>query len=166
MTAPSLRLPNRRATRLLGRAIATVLKPSDLYVLEGPLGSGKTFLVRAICRGLGVPRDVRITSPTFTLVHEYAARLPVCHADLYRLTSPSEVLALGLLERRDEGAVLLVEWGAPHAGLLGKDAVTIEISVDPREATLRATGPESSRRVSEIVGAFSPLSGQRSKTEP
>lgn len=166
MTTSWLPLPNRRATRLLGRAIATVVRPSDLYVLEGPLGSGKTFLVRVICRALGVPPDVRITSPTFTLVHEYPARIPVCHADLYRLTNPSEVLALGLLERRDEGAVLLVEWGAQHAGLLGKDAVMIEISVEPRAATLRATGPESARRVSEIEGAFSPLLVHRSKTHP
>lgn len=143
-----------------------VVRPSDLYVLEGPLGSGKTFLVRAICRALGLPRDVRVTSPTFTLVHEYPARIPVCHADLYRLSNPSEVLALGLLERRDEGAVLLVEWGAPHVSLLGKDAVMIELSVDPRTATLRATGPESARRVSEIESAFSPVSGQRSRTGP
>lgn len=166
MTSVTVPLPDRRATRALGRAIGAALRPSDLCVLEGPLGSGKTFLVRAICRALGVPRETRITSPTFTLVHEYDARLPVCHADLYRLGHPSEVAALGLLERRDQGSALLVEWGAPYLSLLGDDAVMIELSVEPRTVTLRGTGAESARRAEEIRGVFSPGPDARSRTPP
>lgn len=149
-------LADRRATRRLGRAIAGALRPSDLVVLEGPLGSGKTFLARAICRGLGVPPDVRVTSPTFTLVHEYQGRLLVCHADLYRLGTRSEVAGLGLLERRDAGAVLLVEWGAEYADLLGEDALRVELTLDPRSARWWGTGPSSGERAEALSGLFSP----------
>ncbi|MBV9947901.1 MAG: tRNA (adenosine(37)-N6)-threonylcarbamoyltransferase complex ATPase subunit type 1 TsaE, partial [Myxococcales bacterium] len=90
----------RRDTRLLGASIARVLRPGDLVLLEGDLGAGKTFLVRAVARALGV-REV-VTSPTFTLVQEYtSARGTLVHADLYRLRGGAvpldvEVARLGL----------------------------------------------------------------------
>lgn len=150
MTESVVALPDRRATRLLGRAIARAVRPGDLYVFEGPLGSGKTFLIRAICRALGLEARFRVTSPTFTLVHEYPTTPPVLHADLYRLKTPEEVVALGLLEQRDGGRVLLVEWGGKYTDLLGGDAVLVELAVSPRRAMLRATGPEAAHRVREI----------------
>lgn len=143
MTTGAIALPDRRATRRLGRAIAAALGPGDLVVLAGPLGSGKTFLVRAICRTLGVPPAVKVASPTFTLVHEYEASVPVVHADLYRLESARDVEALGLVERRDQGSVVLVEWGEAHVERLGGDALVVTLDVEPRAAHLAGTGPRS-----------------------
>jgi tRNA threonylcarbamoyladenosine biosynthesis protein TsaE len=139
-------LPTRRATVQLARRLAAAVEGGDLIVLSGDLGAGKTFMARAICRALGVPTEIPVTSPTFTLVHEYDARLPVRHADLYRLGGEEELAPLGLREQRAEGAVLLVEWGEPHLAALGGDGLLLAIAVSPsgqREARLSATGPRS-----------------------
>lgn len=109
--ALTVMLPTRRATRRLATALGTVLEAGDVLVLEGDLGAGKTFLVRGIARALGVPCKVPITSPTFTLVHEHAARVPLVHADLYRLSEVDELIELGLLERLGRDALVVVEWG-------------------------------------------------------
>ena len=136
-------LPTRRATTHLARRLASVLAAGDLLLLGGPLGAGKTFLVRALCRGLGLPGRVRVTSPTFSLVHEYATTLPVVHADVYRLDSAKDVQRLGLDDQRDEGRLVLVEWGEPYLALLGGDALIVRLSLDPRQAELRSTGSRS-----------------------
>ena len=85
-----LALPTRRATRRLAAAIGAALAPGDLVVLEGDLGSGKTFLVRGIARALGVPSRVRITSPTFALVNEHSGRMPISCAARARTAALSE----------------------------------------------------------------------------
>jgi tRNA threonylcarbamoyladenosine biosynthesis protein TsaE len=140
-------LPTRRATVRLARALAALLVPGDLVILGGDLGAGKTFLTRALCRALGVPASTRVTSPTFTLVHEHEARLPVAHADLYRLREPEELAELGLRDRRGEGAVVIVEWGAPYAAALGGDALFVDLAAPPdgrgRVATITPTGARS-----------------------
>lgn len=139
----SLSLPTRRATRKLGVALAAALHPGDLVVLEGDLGAGKTFLVRGIARGLGVPSSVPITSPTFALVHEIdEARVPLIHADLYRLGDADELLELGLLPRIGSDAVLLVEWGDRFAQALGGEGLWLWLSLgsDGRTARLEPRG--------------------------
>ena len=145
----------RRDTRLLGASIARVLRPGDLVLLEGDLGAGKTFLVRAVARALGV-REV-VTSPTFTLVQEYAsARGTLVHADLYRLRGGSlpldvEVARLGLRERRAEGAMLLVEWGEEaEAALGGSPALVLRIAIGRRGAD--AAGVPASGRTAALSG--------------
>ena len=143
-------LTTRRDTLALGRRIARVLEPGDLVVLSGPLGSGKTFLTRAVCRALGLPPSVRVPSPTFTLVHEHPTDPPLSHADLYRLETPAQVRALGLDAQRDDGRVLVVEWGAPYVELLGGDALIVELVIDPRAASLTATGPRSRAMLARI----------------
>jgi tRNA threonylcarbamoyladenosine biosynthesis protein TsaE len=127
-----------------------VLQPGDLLLLHGGLGAGKTFLAGAIVHGLGADQATAVTSPTFALVHEYATpRAPVLHVDLYRLLHEGtgaalpldvEVARLGLRERRDEGAILLVEWGAEARAALGPDAdLEIELTAPPHEAAARAS---------------------------
>jgi tRNA threonylcarbamoyladenosine biosynthesis protein TsaE len=145
-----IELPTRRSTKLLARRLARAVEGGDLVVLSGALGAGKTFLVRALCRELGVPARVRVTSPTFTLVHEHAARLPIVHADLYRLDRPGEVRELGLDALRDEGRLLLVEWGERWIELLGGDALRVDLSLEPRRATLTATGPRSAKMLQSL----------------
>lgn len=142
MTA--LPLPTRRSTIHLAARLAPLLAPADLVILEGDLGAGKTFFARALCRALGVPARLPIQSPTFTLVHEHDARLPVRHADLYRLRDAAELAQLGLREQRADGALLLVEWGTPFIDELGGDALLLSFAITPsgeRSLRARGTGP-------------------------
>ncbi len=139
-------LPTRRATIRLARALATLLRPGDLLILSGDLGAGKTFFTRALSRALGVSPNEPITSPTFTLMHEYEARVPITHADLYRVADEEELVHLGLRDRRGEGAVLVVEWGKPFEVALGGDALRIMFDLDAtgsRSARVEATGSRS-----------------------
>lgn len=143
-------LPTRRATQKLAERIAPVLKASDLLILSGPLGSGKTFFARALCRALGLPRSTRVPSPTFTLVHEHETTPPLAHADLYRLNGDPQVRELGLDAQRDDGRILLVEWGEPYIDVLGGDAVVLRLALDPRRAALSATGRRSRAILAEL----------------
>ena len=98
----------------LGRELARQMRPPLLALLVGNLGMGKTTLAKGIVSGLGAAAEEEITSPSFTLIHEYArGKVTVFHVDLYRLESPREIGTLGLEDLFDEAApaVVLVEWG-------------------------------------------------------
>jgi tRNA threonylcarbamoyladenosine biosynthesis protein TsaE len=141
-------LRTRRDTQRLGSRIGERLRSGDLVLLVGALGSGKTFLTRAIARGLGVPAGVRITSPTFTLVQEYDTRLggsTLLHADLYRLLETKdprrEIERLGIRERRAEGCIVVCEWGRDAAGWLGGDAaLVVELAIRGRGREAKLSG--------------------------
>jgi tRNA threonylcarbamoyladenosine biosynthesis protein TsaE len=138
-------LPDKRATRALAGALAPLLVGGDLLLLDGALGAGKTFFVRGLARALGLPASERVTSPTFTLVHEYGTQPRLVHADLYRLEGDQRgAFELGLLEKRDDGAVLAVEWGLPFERLLGGDALVLRLEQGPRCARISASGARSS----------------------
>lgn len=97
-----------------GEKFGRAARPPLLVTITGDLGAGKTTLAKAICRGYGVTDDV--TSPTFTLVHQYAAqRSAVYHLDLYRVRSPDELTNLGWDEILSQEALVLIEW-PEHAG--------------------------------------------------
>jgi len=147
-------LLTRRSTIRLARELAPLLQSSDLVVLAGDLGTGKTFFVRALCRALGVPAEVEVTSPTFTLVHELAGRLPIVHADAYRLKDEAELLALGLREARSDGALLLLEWGAPYAAVLGGDALLMEFQHLASPSARRVTIDGIGSRGADLAGGL------------
>jgi tRNA threonylcarbamoyladenosine biosynthesis protein TsaE len=154
--SPPISLSSRRDTVRLAQRLARALAPGDLVILEGDLGAGKTFFTRALCRALGVPPEVRVTSPTFTLVHEHTGRLPIRHADLYRLHDADEVAALGLREQRADGALLVVEWGGPYLDALGGDGLILRIAVSPageREAQVSGTGPRGAMLAARATAA-------------
>ena len=145
-------LPNKAATLRLARDLAPLLAPGDLLLLDGALGAGKTFFARALAKALGLPSEVRVTSPTFTLVHEYATEPRLLHADLYRLLEDERgVVELGLLPQRDDGALLVVEWGRSFERLLGGDALVLALERDPRKVAISATGKRS-RQLLEALG--------------
>lgn len=102
-------------TVALGEQLAGRLGPGDLVALVGELGSGKTVLVRGIARGLGVPDERVVSSPSYVLVQEYEGRLPIFHVDLYRLGDPAGELGQLALGEMLAGGVVLMEW-ADRAG--------------------------------------------------
>jgi tRNA threonylcarbamoyladenosine biosynthesis protein TsaE len=94
-----------------GRQLAKHIKPPCLILLEGELGSGKTTLVKGMAAGLGVAREEEVTSPSFTLVHEYGRDRKVYHVDLYRIEGARDFASLGLDDLFEEEATVIVEWG-------------------------------------------------------
>lgn len=97
-------------TLSLGIQIGRLIERPMLVLLQGDLGAGKTVLARGIARGLGVPEQTPITSPTFTLMNHYPARFDLYHFDLYRLSDPDELIELGFDEFAHGTGVSLVEW--------------------------------------------------------
>ena len=153
MTELARALPSKQATSRLAADLAPLLAPADLLLLAGPLGAGKTFFARALGRALGLAADQRVTSPTFSLVHEYDTQPKLVHADLYRLGDDERaVYELGLLAMRDEGAVLVVEWGVPFERVLGGDALVLSLAREPRRAVISATGPRSGELLEALSG--------------
>ncbi len=130
MTETRVALPDLAAMQTYGAAIAARVQAGDVVALTGGVGAGKTTLARAILAALGHAGEV--PSPTFTIIETYEAphlRLPVVHADFYRLRSPDEIAEIGLDDYR-EGAVLLAEW-PDHAGGFDREpgclAITLEL---------------------------------------
>jgi len=110
----------------LGRGLGRSLKGGELLLLEGDLGYGKTVFARGVAAALGIPPE-EVTSPSFTIVHEYqGGRVPVFHLDLYRLSdSDEQVGGFGVEEILAAGGVVIVEWGEKLPPFLRRNAVTI-----------------------------------------
>lgn len=122
-------LPDLAAMADYGAAIAARLRAGDVVALEGGLGAGKTTLARAILAALGHTGEV--PSPTFTIIETYDSpplRLPVVHADFYRIEHPDELREIGLDDYR-EGAALLAEW-PDHAGGFAQEPGCLAIRLD------------------------------------
>jgi len=116
-------------TAELGRTLAGRLRAGDCVALTGGLGAGKTALVRGIARGLGLADDRMVSSPTYVLVQEYPAAMPVYHLDLYRMASPeAEIGELGLEEMLADG-VVLIEWAERAEAALPRPHWRIRIDV-------------------------------------
>ena len=110
-----------------GEHLAEGLQPGDVIALSGDLGAGKTALVKGIARGLDITQDV--TSPTFTLVHEYAGgRLPLFHVDLYRLENAEQALAIGIEDYLGGPGVTAIEWAEKIESLLPAHSTRIRIT--------------------------------------
>ncbi|MCW1402682.1 tRNA (adenosine(37)-N6)-threonylcarbamoyltransferase complex ATPase subunit type 1 TsaE [Novosphingobium sp. MW5] len=125
-------LPDLAAMDRFGRAIAAQLRAGDVVALSGGLGAGKTTLARAIIAGLG--HEGEVPSPSFAIIETYdppALRLPLVHADFYRLDDPREAEELGLDDYR-EGAALIAEW-PDHAGGFAHEPACLEITLETAE---------------------------------
>lgn len=143
-------------TREFGRRLAQVLSPGAIVALVGDLGAGKTRLVQALAAALDVPAE-EVNSPTFTLVQEYAGRIPLRHCDTYRLRHPDEFLDLGLDELLARDGIALVEWADRVAHLLPRDVLTISIQITSPEARrfqMSAGGKQSTTIVQNLARLF------------
>jgi tRNA threonylcarbamoyladenosine biosynthesis protein TsaE len=119
-------LPDESATRAFGHELGSAARPGQIIALVGTLGAGKTTLASAITAGTGSLDPV--TSPTFTLVHEYrGGQLPVFHLDFYRLRSEHELAGLGWDDLLDAHGLILVEWADLFPEALPGDSLWIEI---------------------------------------
>jgi tRNA threonylcarbamoyladenosine biosynthesis protein TsaE len=137
-----LELPDPATTEALGRRLAGVLFPGAVVALVGPLGAGKTHLVRAVASGLGAdPRAV--SSPTFVLVQEYQGRLPLFHFDAYRLQGAGAFFDLGVHEYFESAGVCFVEWADRVGECLPEEHLRITLTVTgatSRSAEIEGTG--------------------------
>jgi len=148
MTPPTERvlLPDLAATEAFGRRLGEALGDGMIVGLEGPLGAGKTTLVQAIARGLGVPASEYVRSPTFAIMNEYQGKSRVYHMDLYRIGDPGEVDHLGWDEYVGASGVALIEWidRAPH--MLGDDALRIRLDYGDAPESRIAAGEARGER--------------------
>jgi tRNA threonylcarbamoyladenosine biosynthesis protein TsaE len=153
----TIRLADAAATARAGRALAPLLAAGDAIALCGDLGAGKTALAQAVVAGLGAPDPA--TSPTFTIVNEHrGGRLPVWHADLYRIERARDLDEIGLdeiLGRRD--GVVLVEW-ADRFAVLPADhlRVTLAADGDGRSLDAAGTGPRGQALAAAWLARLAP----------
>lgn len=137
---------SRQHTDRLGQAIGRVLRGGESIALFGPLGAGKTTLVRGIAQGLGAS-PATVTSPTFVVIHEYdQGRLPLAHMDLYRIRSPHDLESTGLIEYFSGQTVTVIEWADKGLAALPQDRIEITLNhrtMRSRTIQFRATGPKS-----------------------
>ena len=124
---PVYRTTSEEETIALGERIAKELPPKRVVLLIGELGAGKTTLAKGIIKGLGVAAPDEVSSPTFTLIHEYGNEGRAYHIDLYRLDEPREVTTLGLQDIFDRQAIVLIEWGERFPQFLPAQRTEIRI---------------------------------------
>jgi len=144
-------IPNLEATEAFGRRLGRLLFPGAVVALVGQLGAGKTNLTRAVAEGLGVRNPAAVNSPTFVLIQEYPARLPIYHFDAYRLSGPREFRELGTDEYFHGDGVCLVEWADKVEPALPAEHLRIEIHIldeTRRRFEVTATGG----RYEELLG--------------
>lgn len=123
----------------LGRALSQRLKPGDVVAFYGDLGAGKTTMIKGICAGLGVTDVVK--SPSFVIITEYRARVPVYHIDLYRLDGSIHPLeGLGLESYLAGDGVCLVEWAERGEALLPPEVVRVRMTVTAAGRTIEIDG--------------------------
>jgi tRNA threonylcarbamoyladenosine biosynthesis protein TsaE len=129
-------------TENLGRLLGSMAAPGDVICLDGDLGAGKTALTQAIARGLKVPDNCYVTSPSFAIMHEYEGRLPMYHMDFYRLHDAGEVENLGFEEYFYLDGLTVIEWSERAIEILPDERIriTIVLNVDlSRTVTLTGT---------------------------
>lgn len=145
--------PSHPHTDRLGQVIGRALRGGETISLYGPLGAGKTALVRGIAQGLGAS-PMTVTSPTFVVIHEYdQGRLPLAHIDLYRIRTARELESTGLIEYFSGQTVTAIEWADRGLAALPQDRIDITLShraARSRTIQVRATGPKSHETLARL----------------
>jgi len=142
-------------TRDLGVKLGGLLRGGDFVGLVGNLGAGKTELSRAICQGAGLPMG-QVSSPSYAIVATYSGgRIPLHHADLYRVGDPDELYATGYFDLLGPDAAMLVEWVDLVAEAAPPDSLRIELEITgpgSRRMSVEASGPNSERLLRDWLG--------------
>lgn len=137
---PTYRTASEEETIELGRRLAAELPKRGLALLIGNLGAGKTTLAKGIVAGRRAAAQEEVSSPTFTLIHEYGTGAHrVYHIDLYRLEDPREAATLGLEDLLDQDALILVEWGERFPGLWPPNRTEIRLTAKNEERQIEVT---------------------------
>lgn len=150
----SLELASPEQTAAFGKVLGETVSAGDVITLEGPLGAGKTALTKAIALGLGVDPNIYVTSPTFSLLHEYLGRIPLYHMDLYRLGREEEIESLGFQEYFYGNGLTVIEWPERLGSLTPAERLQIELIItgeNSRTAHLHAHGIQWQKKLVEIV---------------
>ena len=150
----TLDAPDLVASEAFGRKLGERLFPGAVIALVGPLGAGKTFLVRAIAEGLAIPNSRVVSSPTFVLIQEYVARLPIYHFDTYRLRTVGQFVELGVHEYFAGDGVCLIEWADRVEEVLPKELLRITLAITgetSRQITVEARGQRYEELLRQLV---------------
>jgi tRNA threonylcarbamoyladenosine biosynthesis protein TsaE len=139
----------------LGERLGRALRVGDVVALIGPLGAGKTTFVQGIARGTGVPSDRHVASPTFALVNEHPGRIPLVHADLYRINDPRELAELGLDEAYERAAVA-IEWLDRFPSAAPEDRLEIVFTIDDDGTGRTMTARGLGARGAELAATLGP----------
>ena len=131
MISIHFQLDSPAQTLALGRALGERLFPGTVLALTGELGAGKTLLTRGIAEGLNVANSAAVNSPTFVLIQEYPARLPIYHFDVYRLQSVDEFLDLGSDEYLSGDGVSIIEWANRVTSALPGTGLRLRLKLSP-----------------------------------
>ncbi len=132
-------------TRVLAKETAQKLRAGDVILYSGGMGAGKTAFTKGLAEYFGAEEEV--TSPTFTLVHEYPARIPIFHFDLYRISGFDELYAIGFFDYLDRGGIIAVEWSENIPDLEDELDNVVKVTIEPlgeneRRITITGTGFE------------------------
>lgn len=145
-----------RSTFELGVRLGESLRPGDVVALVGELGAGKTQLARGACRGAGVP-DEQVSSPSFAIVATYLGRIPIHHADFYRLAGEDDLYGTGFSDLLGGEGALLVEWADRIPSALPSERLEIRLAHDEgspsrRRLTVLGTGARHAELARRLAG--------------
>ncbi len=153
----TIELQSLAETERFGRILGEIAIPGDVIILNGYLGAGKTTLTQFIGAGLKVPANTYITSPTFSLMHEYQGRLTLYHMDLYRLASEEEIEELGFIEYIYGEGLTIIEWPDRLGEMLPDEYLDINLDLhvgSSRSAQISAHGQNWQARLAKIETLF------------
>lgn len=150
-------LYNTDTTSYFGTLLGSFLNCGDVVALIGELGAGKTTLVKAIASGVGIPKDINVSSPSYTLINEYEGPIPIYHFDLYRLNNSEEIYDLGYSEYIESNGISIIEWADKAPEVLPQEYLEIKMLIveeDKREALLTGNGTTCSKIIDKLNSEF------------
>lgn len=155
-------------TQELGQTLGEILQAGDVICLFGDLGAGKTCFAQGVAWGAGFPLHDYISSPTFTLIHEYSGKWPIYHLDFYRIKKPEELLDLGYEEYFFGQGIVIVEWADRVDGFLPPERLEVwlrRMNMMQREITITAIGDRYIDLMEKLVEEVSPEGEEKEQEE-